>query len=244
MNETKCKIALADTKEFVEALNSINSLITEVVFKFTDEGVNVTAMDPANVAMVNMIYKKDKITDYSCEGEQTHGVNLSQFLTSLKRAGDTATIEFANKITITGKGKKTKVFTVPALDIESKSDKIPPLNDFKADFKLKVSEFKDVIQDVAINGESCKFFTRDGKLMASSGDNNNQRTSNIDVITETADIREEVESRFSIEYLEKMFSKVAKEMTLQLGKDYPTRLCFEGESIRLTIILAPRVDND
>jgi len=52
-------------------------------------------------------------------------------------------------------------------------------------------------------------------------------------------------SKFARDYLTKMVKKVADEVTVGLGTDYPIMLTYElGNESKLVLVLAPRVSND
>jgi len=62
--------------------------------------------------------------------------------------------------------------------------------------------------------------------------------------TETQD---KVRAKYSIEYLKKMIagSKITDTVKIQFNKDYPLKLDFmKVDTVALSFILAPRVEND
>ncbi len=55
-----------------------------------------------------------------------------------------------------------------------------------------------------------------------------------------------VRSRYPLDYLKKMIkaSKIAENVTLRVGNDYPLKMEFKGDKASMTMVLAPRVAED
>jgi len=64
----------------------ISELVTEVRIKVDPSGLNITAMDPANVAMVRFVLPKGSFSKFET-GNEVLGVNLDNLKRILKRCG-------------------------------------------------------------------------------------------------------------------------------------------------------------
>src|SRR3989344_587085 len=80
------RLVLADATLLKDSISVISDLVNEASFKITRDGLELVAMDPANVAMV--IYKllSSSFTEYEIEKEQEIAINLASFKQVLRRA--------------------------------------------------------------------------------------------------------------------------------------------------------------
>ena len=82
---------LADT------IGIISELVNDVKIKITDEGLILTAIDPANVAMVGFIVPKHSFSTFEKEAtrDEILGINLQNLKAVLKRckAGSSLVLE-------------------------------------------------------------------------------------------------------------------------------------------------------
>ena len=244
------KLTLADTKFLKESIGIIADLVTEVRFKVTKNGLELVAMDPANVAMVVYKLLSSGFVDYDVKNECTLAMNLNDLKQVLRRVKPSDTITLENpeaKLKVTLKGKTKREFLLPLIDVEEKEQKIPSL-EFKASIKTDASVINDAIEDVDIIGESVAFFADSKSFKISSSSDLSQ--AEVEILpddTTTIDAKEETRSKYSIEYLKKMIqgAKLADKATIEFSKDYPLKLDYTvKDKMQLMFILAPRVDND
>jgi proliferating cell nuclear antigen len=66
-----------------KAIEIISELVTEVRIKVEENGMSITAMDPANVSMVNFRVPKESFSQFET-GNETLGVNLDDLKRILK----------------------------------------------------------------------------------------------------------------------------------------------------------------
>lgn len=244
------KLTLADTKYLKDSVSAIADLVTEVRFKVTANGLELIAMDPANVAMVIFKLLGSTFAEYEVKEEVTLALNLNDLKQVLRRVKGNDTITLENpqsKLKVTLKGKSTRTFHLPLIDVEDREQKVPDLK-FGVTVKTAASQINEAIEDVDIIGESVTF-SADGKAfrIASSNDLSTAEVELLADDTTTIDASEETRSKYSIEYLKKMIqgAKLADTVTLHFGKDYPLKLDYTvTDRMQLAFILAPRVDND
>ena len=125
------KLVLSEPKYFKESISIISDLVTEGKFKVTSNGLELVAMDAANVAMV--IFKMLSSCFSACEVKDTEEIainlnNLKQILRRIK-ADDMLTLETTedNKLKITMRSDTTRSFSIPTLDLDEKEQKVPEL---------------------------------------------------------------------------------------------------------------------
>lgn len=244
------KLTLADTKLLKDSVSIIADLVTEVRFKVTKNGLELVAMDPANVAMVIFKLLSTSFVEYDMKQEKTLAVNLNDVKQVLRRLkpSDTLILESPEaKLKLTLKGQTKREFLLPLIDIEERDQKVPDLK-FQVTVTTNAAIVNDAIEDVDIVGESVGFFASSKAFKISSSSDLSQAEVEIlpdDLTTITA--KEETKAKYSVEYLKKMIqgAKLADKVTVQFSKDYPLKLDYtQKDRIQLAFILAPRVDND
>jgi len=125
------KLTLAEPRYLKESINVISELVAEAKFKINSNGLELVAMDPANVAMVIFKLLSSCFVEYSIEKEIELGINLNNFKQILKRSksNDALTLEFGddNKLTIIMKSNTVRKFSIPVLELEDREQKVPEL---------------------------------------------------------------------------------------------------------------------
>ncbi|MFH1408859.1 MAG: proliferating cell nuclear antigen (pcna) [Nanoarchaeota archaeon] len=244
------KITLAEPKYLKDSIAIISELVNEARFKVTKQGLEMVAMDPANVAMVIFKLLSSSFVEYDVKKDVEIGLNLSNLKAILRRAkqNDVLTLELEeNKLKIILKGANTRTFSLAIIDLEAKEQKVPDLT-FPVMINAPSSVLAEAIEDVDIVAESVSFIAEPMKLLIEAEGDLSKASIEIkadDNIKITA--KEKAKAKYSIEYLKKMIlgSKLADNVTIQFNKDYPLKLDFkEIDKLFLSFVLAPRVEND
>ena len=92
------KLTLQNPKIFSDIVTIISELVSEVKIKVNKEGISLTAIDPANVAMIYFKIPAALFSDFNLEKEEeVLGVNLNNLKAVLRRCkpGSALTIEKA-----------------------------------------------------------------------------------------------------------------------------------------------------
>ena len=244
------KLVLAETKLLKDSTTIIADIVTEVHFKVTPNGLELIAMDPANVAMVIYRLLSSAFAEYHVEGAQVVSVNLNDLKSVFRRIKpqDTMTLELSeNKLKITLKGASKREFFLPLIDTDDREQKIPNLN-FTATVTTSSDTLSDAIDDADIIGESVAFGADKTHFLVSSSSDLSKAVIEIPGDEKTkVKAAAEVRSKYSIEYLKKMVpaGKLVPTVEINFSKDYPLKLEYKlVDKMDLTFILAPRVDND
>lgn len=246
------KIVLAEPKYFKESITIISDLVSEVKIKATADGLEVVAMDPANVAMVIFKLLSSCFTSYEVPKNEEITVNLNQVRQILRRAKgeDVLTLETEeNKLKIILKSTTKRSFSVPLLESESREQKVPDLR-FPLSVEMDAHLLTEAIEDVSVVAESVTFLGEKEKLsVKAEGELSKafieiQPDENTSIQVEGDDKHK---AKYSLEYLRKMIagSKLADKVSLRFTSDYPLQLDYKVlDKLSLSFILAPRVDND
>ncbi|MFP4402993.1 MAG: proliferating cell nuclear antigen (pcna) [Nanoarchaeota archaeon] len=247
------KLTLAEPKYIKDSITIISELVTEARFKITKDAIELIAMDPANVAMVVFKLLSSSFVEYDLEKDVEIAINLNNFKQVLKRAkaNDTVTIKLGedNKFDVIFKGKNTRKFSLPIIELEEKEQKVPELN-FPITITTTAQNLTEAIEDADIVSESVSFEGDSNKLVILAQGDLSKAKIEINKDEQTtikADVQDKIRAKYSVEYLKKMISgsKLADIVNLSFNNDYPLMLEFkEIDKVNLKFILAPRVDND
>jgi len=246
------KLTLAEPKYLKDSVSIISDLVNDATFKVTKDGLELVAMDPANVAMVIFKLLSSCFIEYDVKKEMNITINMNNLKQILRRAkpNDMLSLEMDedNRLKIVLKSNTTRAFSIPLIEVEEKEQKVPELK-FEAVIKTTAEILNDSIEDADIVADAVSFIAEPNKfIIEAEGDLSKSKTevkSGEDTkITVKGD---KVRSKYSIEYLKKMIggSKLSNDVTIQFSKDYPLKIDFKAiDKLLLSFILAPRVEND
>lgn len=244
------KLTLAEPKYLKDSISIISDLVNEGTFKIDKEGIKLTAMDPANVAMVIFHLLPSAFTEYEVDGTQDMSINLGNLKQILRRAkpSDMLTLEVEeSKLKITLKGSSTRTFSIPLIELDERSQKEPEL-DFPVSIKTASHVLNDAIEDCDIVAESISFAAEPKKVIVNAeGDLSKAHIEINDNEDTKITAKEKAKAKYSIEYLKKVIagSKLSDNVSISFSTDYPLKVEYiEVDKVALRFILAPRVEND
>ncbi len=234
-----------------DSIATVAELIDETELHIKEYGLQLIAADRAVVVVVDFYLSRELFKEYKYTDDARIGINLQNLLQILKRASDEDILTLklsTNKLDITIKGKSTRKFVLPLIDISK--EETPPLN--KLEFSSHISLDSDIlssgIEDAELITDSVVFtITKDHLTMKGESDSS---FTQLDLAQgeggfRISDMGEPVRSRYSLDYLKKIIKakKFSPEAKLSLANDYPLKLQFESPGkIQLGFILAPRVE--
>lgn len=247
------KLVISDASYLKDSVSVLSELVNEARFKMTKDGLELVAMDPANVAMVIFKLLSSSFTEYDVQQEQSLAINLQNFKQVLKRASpsDVLTLETGpdNKLTIQLKGATTRTFSLPIIDLEDKEQRVPNLS-FPVTVSTPSAMLNDAISDVDIIAESVSLAAEPEHFsIAAEGDLSKAHIEikSSDDTHIRSDTKAKVKAKYSIEYLKKMIqaAKLSDRVDIHFNQDYPLRLDYKViDKLSMSFILAPRVEND
>ena len=246
------ELVLAEPKYFKDSIAIISDLVTEAKFRINKTGIELVAMDPANVAMVIFKLLATSFVEYEVTNEVRLSLNLNNLKQVLRRAkpNDMVTLEVVeNKLNITLKSKTKRTFSLPIIEMDEKEQKVPELN-FPLTITTDAELIVESIEDVDIVGESVTFIGEPDKFTISAEGDMSKALIEIPA-DETTVIKttktEKIKAKYSVEYLKKMIAagKLVSSVSIQFNKDYPLRLDYKlVDKLMMSFILAPRVENE
>lgn len=247
------KLVLAEPKYFKDSIAIISELVGEVKFKANTDGLEVVAMDPANVAMVVFKLLSSCFTRYEVQEAEEIAINLSNLKQILRRAKgeDMLTLETTEdgKLKIQLKSNTVRSFSIPTLELDDKEQRVPELK-FPLKITMTSEMLTEAIEDVSVVAESVTFLGQKEQLIIKAEGDLSKALIEISPDENTViktDSSDKFKAKYSLEYLKKMIAsgKLADQVTLQFNTDYPLKLEYKvTDRLLLSFILAPRVDND
>jgi len=246
------KLTLTGPRFLKESIAIISELMNEVDLKILQDKIELVAMDPANVAMVDFKLLSSAFAEYSVDTPRTIAVNLDNLKAVLRRAKPTDSVVLSiddekNKLKVELIGQNRRMFNIALMNAEENEQKVPDLT-FTAKAVLPTDQFDEAIEDMDVVAESVALTASTDKFVIKAEGNLNAakvempKTDNVELEAD-----EETTAKYSLEYLKKMIkgSKLADTVTIQFGKDYPLKVDYTViDRMKLSFILAPRVSND
>jgi proliferating cell nuclear antigen len=240
-------LKLESPKILADIVAIISELVTEVRLKVTKEGLNLTAIDPANVAMVYFRIPQDLFSQFEVDKDETLGVNLENLKSVLRRCKLGSSLLISKEDNLLKLGIQDRIkrdFTLALLDIEGEEKELPQW-EFKSVVKMDSESFVEVIEDCAIVSDACTFIAEPSKFVVEArGALNSARA---EFSSDEIEIYSDHSSaRFSLEYLNKFTkgAKVSAKVSLNFSDNHPLRINFATGNILLSFILAPRIEQE
>lgn len=247
------KLRFADARAWRYSMNAIGKIIDEAAFKINEEGIQLKAIDPSRIVMVDFHVGKQSFDEFEVEKEETVGVNMEDLTKILRRAvkGDALELQTleAGRLAVIFLGRGIRKFIIPSL--ETIAEELPELKiPFTVYVKMHPGTFRDVVKELEPISDAIEFVAKknEQKLIArASGD---IVEAEIELSVENGalvDFRAEEDARaiYTIDYLSDISaaSQAAEEMEFEFATAVPCKITYilpqEG---RLTFYVAPRVE--
>jgi proliferating cell nuclear antigen len=232
---------------FRRVVETVSVIVDEVKFNVSEEGMQIKAVDPAHVAMVELKVNPKAFSEYNASDVEL-GVDLDKLdgIMKLGRSGDEISMSYdedSERLVVTIGNLVRKM---SLLDISAMPDpKIPNLQ-FPArvdllsdDFALGIKAAQSVSDYLIMSADSESF-----ELSAGTQEQMNQRFSKEQLIA--VECKSKARSLFSLDYLASMMRGVrsGEKLRIGLGNDYPVHIEFEilDGNGSVAYLLAPRTE--
>lgn len=238
--------AYSEASVFKNLFETISKLLEEVKLLFTENELKIKAMDPSNVALIDVTFPKEAFVEYRVEKPLEIGLSMSTVLKVMKRArrGDRLEIEadeenvFVRLISSSKKEYRLR-------NIEVASQDIPELNlSFDARVRILSDPLKVILKDMELTGSNATFEVSEGRLLIYSEDGGKYRTEITSESTSVLEItaKDTVKSTYDVIYLSNILSltKVSDSLTIEFSSQKPMKIEFEvlGGG-KISYLLAP-----
>lgn len=237
------RIKIENSAPLSKAVELISELVTEVKIRLNEYGLSITAIDPANVAMVSLRIPKKAFSEFDT-GNESLGVNLDSLKRILKRSSGPLSLEKKeNLLYIQMDDRIKRNFILSLIDIETEDKEIPNL-EFSSKVELQSGDLIDSVEDCGVVADACSFIIKEEKFIIEAKGLNSTRT---EFSGDEASISAEpCKARYSLEYLQKFIkaSKLTEKTVLNFADDHPLRMDVKTENMEISFILAPRVETE
>jgi len=223
----------------------ISELVIEVKIHVDEEGLSITAMDPANVSMVKFVLPKSSFSVFETEKEVL-GINLDNLKRILKRSSAASSLVLERKenlLNIQIHDRIKRNFNLSLIEIEGEERDMPEM-EFSSVVELNSSDFVDSVEDCMVVADACSFIIKEGKfIIEAKGLNSAMSEFSGDEAKISA---ENCKSRYSLEYLQKFIkgAKLSEKTVLKFANDHPLRIDIKNDFMTLSFLLAPRVETE
>ena len=242
-------IKLENPTMFAKVVDILSELVSEVRIKVNEFGLSVTAMDPANISMVNFKIPRSAFAQFE-SGNENLGINLDNLKQILRRCsvGSSLILEKnENNLKISIQDRINRRFTLGLIDVESEDinfeEKVSRI-EFTSIIEMNSVDLVNSIEDCAIVSDACSLKIENEKFIIEAKSLNSAMSefSGDEVKMQAEDCK----AKYSIEYLQKFMkgAKICDKTSLRFAEDSPLRIDFKNPGIELNFILAPRVETD
>lgn len=238
-------VRLEDPSLLSRIIEIISELVSEVRIKLNEFGMSITAIDPANVAMMRFKLPKSAFSQFET-GDEVLGVNLDSLKRILKRCSSGTPLILEKKENFLGIQILDRIkrnFSLNLIEIE-RQEKELPLLDYSARVEIPSYGLISSIEDGAVVSDACSFIIKEGKFIIEAKGLNSARS---EFSVDEAKIEaEECKSKYSLEYLQKFMkgAKLCEKTILYFANDHPLKIDIRVGHIELNFLLAPRVETE
>jgi proliferating cell nuclear antigen len=240
-------VKLENPSVLAKAVEIISELVLEVRIKMNEFGLSITAMDPANVAMVGFKLPKSAFSQFDLGADnEVLGVNLEDLKRILKRVGNGGNVileKVENTLHIQIHDRIKRNFALNLIEVESEDKELPEL-EFSSTVTINSQDLIDSVEDCIVVADACGFIVESGKFVIEAKGMNSARA---EFSGDEAEIAaEDCKSRYSLEYLQKFMkaAKLCEKSILKFANDHPLRLECKTPEMEIDFILAPRVETE
>jgi len=246
----------AEPDTLKRALDSIIN-VSEVKMRFTDSGLSVAYVDPANVMMGVLEVPADAFDAYDLEQETVIGTNITRMTKTLRPARVTKNDEI--RLSVKSRQMNTYVSREYAEGVEStfhnqwklldpdsirQEPDIPDLGDHLSAVDVNLDQLHDAVSSVGGPYDYSEFKSVDNGLRLRANDN----TSGTEVLIH-GDVPDGISALYSNDYLTDIADATKglqpDDVTLKLGEEYPLKVLWErDDGVHGEYMLAPRIQSN
>ena len=249
----KAQIKAESLKEFI---GTVGSLVDEAKLTVSEEGIQIKAVDPSHVAMIEANLIKSAFDSYEAKNMEM-GIDVDKFKNVLTVAGkdEMIDLEMDDKLNrlVVNIGNLTRA--MPLLDTSGMPDPKVPSLDLPSTVNVVVNEISQGLKASKTVSDHIALTTnKETFRLVCEGDNLNSVDLSLGKEQlEKLDSVNEVTSLFSLEYFALMVNSLPADRILhiKLGTDLPVKIGADlavddmtGAQGNVKFLLAPRIDRD
>jgi proliferating cell nuclear antigen len=243
---------VAEVDTLSDALAPVRALVDECKLRLTEDGLSIRAVDPANVAMVDLTAEPAAFEAYEADGGVI-GVNLDRLddVIGMGESDDLVTLDLdeSDRTLSVAVGDRLS-FSIALIDPDTIREEpdIPDL-DLPASVAMRGEALDRGVSAADLVSKHIHIRTdlqEEAVRLAAEGDTDDVELTlgNADLVD--AEVAESTESCFSLDYLSDMSRPIGSDVVVscELGTEMPVKLRYPAaEGVSVTNMLAPRIEN-
>ena len=250
-------LRLDNSRILKHIIDALSGIIGEAEFLITPEKLQLKAMDPSRICLLQLEMKDDTFENFTCNKDCKIGINTEDLDKILKRCGTNESIEISfkdneQKIRIKfckEDSKRSRNFSLSLLDIQA--EEIPLENllqiAFESIFVLEPSLLLEAIKDAEIYSEILNIKCSEELLKMTSSGQIGEMEYELDKeeCIEFESGETEASGSYAIRFLKNIMKVIGitEKLEISLKTDHPLKFAFDLlEGAQLTYFLAPRVE--
>ena len=252
-NFSRMKINNSTCKNFRRVLDVLKDFLEETTMVVNPGGVGIADEDLSKTLFISLIIKKEDFNVYEVTKEQKISLLLKDIFKIFEKSKDEEAyeIEFSkDQINVKISGEVIRSYKLPLLNNEEKEISEPNF-DFTSGFILPLETFHDIIRNGLVISEEITISIKEGKLNFLVDDHNKHGIFKIsDSIKDQISIQSEVDlsSKYSLAILDRVLKAAKKieatDCNVYLNDNFPIKLEFSKNNIKVSFYLGPRVSNE
>jgi len=244
--------ATARAEALSAALDPVSALVNECKIRIPRDSLEIRAVDPANVGMIDMSLSVDAFDSYQADGGVL-GVNLERLLNVVGMAEDDDVVH----LQLDGETRKLHIdidglsYTLALIDPESIREEpdipdldLPCMAAIKGRDISRAVTAADMVSDhVRLHSDGDAFY------VSAEGDTDDvKQTLSADELMSVSEALADADSLFSLDYLQDMAQPMTAEteVRIELGQEFPVKLHYDiaDGAGQVTNMLAPRIQSE
>ncbi|MHA1873549.1 MAG: hypothetical protein ACTSVB_05490 [Candidatus Heimdallarchaeaceae archaeon] len=235
-----------ETKNFEilrEVLKPLAKKIDDVKLKVEQNRILIEQTDPSIIMLVRVEIRDGFFERFETNGNKSIPINLESFLKRTKTIEKDSIVSFtvneSNLILVENNSFAT-TYTIPLVEINFELPETKELK-WNSEFVIDTKEFYKALKKLKEISECFTIETTDNEVKLYSDEEDGK------VEIKFSDIKEKkltnTKSRFPIEYIIDFLSlyKIFPTVRINNSTDYPIKITFERDFIKMELIVAPRV---
>lgn len=243
----RLNLSVKNLKEITDLLSTI---VSEAKFRVDENGMSVTAVDPAHVAMIMLEVPKEAFVEFHTDGQEEIALDIYRLKSVIRLASS------SENVGITKDGEKLK-FELGTINksislLDPSTIVTPKIPNITSEYYavLKKSDFERGLRAAEDISDSIRFtLSQDGfKAYSHSESEESEMILPKDLITDMS-CNTTIKSSYPLEYLLKFIKAISSTDSLKLSfrDDYPLSVEFyldqnPGAKIKGLFLLAPRME--
>ncbi len=238
------RVSPRNPRAWKEAVDALETFLSEGVFHFTESGVWLQALDPSRVVFISMEAPTSVFSTYALHHPEVRvPLSITDYQKVLSRLspGDTLTMSFSSTnlyIVMEGSGVK-KEFVLPAIDVK---ESITPINmpDSVSRVTIPASHLRDALRNASIVSSHVVFHAERETFSIEAREGSNvSRT----IFSSSHDVSISSDApstaTYTIAYLQNILKGAEGEVALEFANDSTLKVFYTIDGIRMTYVLAP-----